>query len=201
MKRIGWWKQWNMSSRAWAFLGLGALLLPACATHNGPTLYDDPSAIAVLQATTGSSVHGVVTFVRMAEVTLVNANFSGFKPNTRHRLQIYERGDCTARDASSAGEPFSPGASARAGSAASRSTGAYSGNVTANAKGEVYETFEMADGSFGTGEDSIIGRGLIVQPARGDADSTPGAQPPARQACGVITRNVDRMSYAKPAQS
>lgn len=201
MKRIGWWQKWNMDSRAWASLGLSVLLLPACATRNGPTLYDDPSAIAVLQATTGSSVHGVVTFVRMAEVTLVNANFSGFRPNTRHRLQVYERGDCSARDASSAGEPFSPGASAREGAAATRDPSAYSGHVTANAKGEVYETFEMADGSFGTGEDSIIGRGLIVQPARGDAGSTPGAQPPARQACGVITRNADRITYVNSPQS
>ena len=181
------------SVAAWSALSLAAALLAACA-HNGPTLYDDPSAIAVLQATTGSSVHGVVTFVRMAQATLVNANFSGFMPNTRHRIQLYERGDCTARDASSAGEPFTP---ARGGSR--QHTG--DANITADANGQVYETFEMSDGSFGTGEDSIIGRGLVVLAAPGEASAAPGAQAPARQACGVITRNSDRTTYARAAPS
>jgi Cu-Zn family superoxide dismutase len=190
----------SSSLRKWATLGLGALLLPACATHNGPTIYDDPSAIAVLLATSGSSVHGVVTFVRMADVTLVNANFSGFKPNSRHRIQISERGDCTARDASSAGEPFSPASSTRGSPPATQRNNTDVGNIRADAKGEAYETFEMADGAFGTGEDSIIGRGLIVQAGRGDVNSPPATQPAARQACGVITRNADRTTYAKTAR-
>jgi len=173
-----------------------ALLLGACATHNGPTIYDDPSAIAVLTATSGSSVHGVVTFVRMARVTLVNTNFAGFQPNSKHRIQFYERGDCSARDGSSAGAPFNPGPAGKA--SAKRSSGDL-GTFTADAKGELYEKFELSDAAFGSGPDSIIGRGLIVLAAPAQAQLTTAAQPPTRQACGVITRNADRMTYAQAA--
>ena len=89
-------------------VGVGAAVLTACHINNGPTVFDDPSAIVVLAATPGSSVHGVVTFVRSGDATQVNANLSGFKPNSTHGMHVHELGDCSAHDASSAGEHFNP---------------------------------------------------------------------------------------------
>ena len=178
-----------------------AVVLPACGTRNGPTIYDDPSAIAVLSATPGGSAHGVVTFLRKGGATLVNANMSGLKPNSTHGMHIHERGDCASRDASSAGEHFNPTSSQHGGPSSSQHHSGDLGNITANAKGEVYTSFEIDDGAFGTGNDSIIGRGLVVHADRDDLNSQPAGNSGARIACGTIIRNADRTTYAKAPQS
>ena len=175
-------------------------MLSACAWHKYPTIYDDPSAIAVLAATQGNPVHGVVTFVRKGRTTLVNANLSGFKPDSSHGMHIHENGDCSARDAASAGEHFNPTSSDHGGPADPAHHSGDLGNVTADSKGEVYATFEISDGTFGNGPDSIIGRGVIVHAARDDLKSQPAGNSGARVACGLITRNPDRMTYPIAAQ-
>lgn len=182
-------------------LGAGvAMLLAACQFHQRPTVYDDPSAMAVLSPTSGSSVHGVVTFVRKDRgTTLVTANLSGLKPNSLHGMHIHERGDCSARDASSAGDHFNPTGSSHGAPAAAQHHSGDLGNVAANAAGQVYETFEVREGAFGTGDDSIIGLGLIVHAERDDLRSQPAGNAGARLACGMITRNPDRMTYSARA--
>jgi Cu-Zn family superoxide dismutase len=181
-------------------LGASATVLTAC-QHNGPTVFDDPSAIAVLAATPGSSVHGVVTFVRAGDVTEVNANLSGFKPNSTHGIHVHELGDCSAHDASSAGEHFNPEASTHGAPGAPEHHTGDLGNVTADARGDVYATFKIKRGSFGTANDSIIGRGLIVHADRDDLHSQPAGNSGARLACGSIMRNPDRMTVAKSGQT
>jgi Cu-Zn family superoxide dismutase len=181
-------------------LGVGVTMLAACKS-NGPTVFDDASAIAVLAATPGSSVHGVVTFVRAGDATQVNANLSGFKPNSTHGIHVHELGDCSAHDATSAGEHFNPESSAHGAPGAPEHHAGDLGNVTADARGDVYTTFKIAQGSFGTGKDSIIGRGLIVHADRDDLHSQPAGNSGARLACGSITRNPDRMTVAKSGQS
>jgi Cu-Zn family superoxide dismutase len=178
-------------------VGVAATLLTACQINNGPTVFDDPSAIAVLAATPGSSVHGVVTFVRAGDTTQVNANLSGFKPNSTHGMHVHELGDCSSHDASSAGEHFGSEPSQHGGPDASEHHAGDLGNVTADAKGDVYTTFKVTQGSFGTGNDSIVGRGLIVHADRDDLHSQPAGNSGARLACGTITRNPDRMTVVK----
>jgi Cu-Zn family superoxide dismutase len=180
-------------------IGLYAIILSACAsfTYNGPTIYDDPSALAVLSPTQGSSVYGVVTFVRTKGVALVNVNMTGFKPNSTYGLYIHESGDCTARDGSSAGGYFNPTSSGHGGPNGPPRHGGDLGNVTADSKGEVYSSFKISDVAFGTGQDSIIGRGLVVHADRDDMKSQPASNSATRFACGMITRNPDKMTYSK----
>jgi Cu-Zn family superoxide dismutase len=171
------------------------VMLPACATHNGPTIYEDPSAMAVLSSTQSSSVHGVATFVRKGKVAMVSVNMTGFKPNSTHGIHIHESGDCTARDASSAGGHFNPTSTEHGGpNGASRHSGDL-GNVAADSNGNIYSSFEVGEIAFGTGQDSIIGRGLIVHADRDDLKSQPAGNAGARVACGLITRNPDKMTY------
>jgi Cu-Zn family superoxide dismutase len=177
------------------------LMLPACALHKGGTIYEDPSALAVLSPTLGSSVHGAVAFVRTDKIALVQVNLTGFKPNSTHGLHIHESGDCTARDGSSAGGHFNPTSSAHGGpQGASRHSGDL-GNVTADSMGGVYASIELGDVAFGNGQDSIIGRGLVVHADQDDLTSQPAGNSGARVACGMITRNPDKMTYAKAGQS
>jgi superoxide dismutase, Cu-Zn family len=178
-------------------IGLCAVLLPACASRKGGTIYEDPSAMAVLSPTQGSTARGTVTFVRTSGVALVKVNMTGFKPNSTHGMHIHESGDCTARDGSSAGGHFNPTSSAHGGSTgASRHSGDL-GNITADSKGEVYSSFEIGDVAFGTGQDSIIGRGLVVHEDRDDLKSQPAGNAGARVACGMITRDPDRMTHTQ----
>ncbi len=177
--------------------GLCAIMLPACAMFKSGTIYEDPSAMAVLSPTQGSSVHGAVTFVRTGGVALVNVNMMGFKPNSTHGLHIHDSGDCTARDASSAGGHYNPTSSAHGGlEGSSRHTGDL-GNVVADSKGEIYASFKVGDVAFGTGQDSIIGRGLVVHADQDDLKSQPAGNSGAPVACGLITRNPDKMTYSK----
>jgi superoxide dismutase, Cu-Zn family len=178
-------------------IGLCTIMLPACSMFKDATIYEDPSAIAVLSPTQGSSVHGAVTFLRTKGVALVNVNMTGFKPNTTHGLHIHESGDCTARDGSSAGGHFNPTSSGHGGPDGSSRHSGDLGNVTADSKGEIYSSFKIGDVAFGTGPDSIIGRGLVVHADGDDLKSQPAGNSGAPMACGMITRNADRMTYAK----
>jgi len=184
----------------WAMLGICASLLPACAGYHDPTIYEDPSAMVVLSSTQSSPVHGVVTFLRTGGATRISANLSGFKPNTSHGMHIHEKGDCSARDAASAGEHFNPTSSQHGSPSAAPHHGGDLGNVTADSKGEVFTSFDIEDGAFGSGPDSIIGRGLIVHADTDDLKSQPAGNSGARVACGLITRNPDKMTYAKAGQ-
>jgi len=186
----------TISSRL-AVIGLISAMLPACQSRTAATIYDEPSAIAVLAGTEGSPVRGMVTFVRKGGATLVNANITGFKPNSTHGMHIHENGDCSARDASSAGAHFNPTSAEHGAPTAAKHHGGDLGNVTADSKGQVYTSFEITDGAFGTGPDSIIGRALVVHADKDDLTSQPGGNAGARAACGVITRNPDRMTYPK----
>ena len=183
-----------------ATIGLCAIVLPACATHNGPTIYEDPSAIVVLSSTQNNSVHGVATFVRDGGAVLVNVNMAGFKPNSTHGVHIHENGDCTARDGSSAGGHFNPTSSDHGSPSGRPRHSGDLGNITADAKGAVYASFDVGDIAFGNGTDSIIGRGLVVHADRDDLKSQPAGNSGARVACGLITRNPDKMTYANAGQ-
>ncbi len=182
-------------------IGLCVTMLAACASHKGGAIYQDSSALAVLSPTQGNSVHGTVTFVRTSGVALVNVNMTGFKPNSMHGLHIHESGDCTARDGSSAGGHFNPTSSGHGGpDSASRHSGDL-GNITADSKGKIYASFKVGEVAFGTGQDSIIGRGLVVHAGPDDLTSQPAGNSGARVACGLITRNPDKMTYSKAGDS
>lgn len=172
-------------------------LLPACANHKQATVFDDPSAIVVLSPTQNSSVRGVATFIRSGNVARVNLNMAGFKPNSTHGVHIHESGDCSARDASSAGGHFNPTASEHGAPNGRPHHSGDLGNITADAKGQVYVLFDVSDIAFGSGQDSIIGRGLIVHADSDDLTSQPAGNSGPRAACGLVTRNADKMTYAK----
>jgi Cu-Zn family superoxide dismutase len=182
---------------------MGLWVLAACTgivagcTGNGPTRYDDPSAIAVLEPTQGNAVRGAVDFVRSGNDVTVTMNLSGFAPNSTHGVHIHEVGDCSARDASSAGAHFNPTNSEHGGSAGGKRHGGDLGNVTADGSGNVAATVKVDGIAFGTGTDSIVGRGLVVHANADDLKSQPAGNSGARIACGTILRNADRRTYAQ----
>jgi Cu-Zn family superoxide dismutase len=175
--------------------GICAAVLAACAGQGGKR-FDDPSAIAVLEPTEGSLVRGAVDFVRKGDAVVVTAYLSGLAPNTTHGMHIHEVGDCTARDGSSAGDHFNPANTEHGGPRGGPRHLGDLGNVMADARGQVSARVEVDGLAFGTGPDSIVGRGLIVHAAADDLNTQPSGNSGARLACGVITRNPDRRTYS-----
>jgi Cu-Zn family superoxide dismutase len=111
-------------------------------------------------------------------------------------LYIHESGDCTARDGSSAGGQFNPTSSEHGGPNSPPRHSGNVGDITADSRGEIYSSFKIGDVAFGTGQDSIIGRGLVVHADRDDLKSH-AANSGTRLACGMITRDPDKMTYSK----
>lgn len=151
----------------------------------------------MLSPTQNNSVCGVATFIRSGSVARVNVNMAGFKPNSTHGVHIHESGDCSARDASSAGGHFNPTATEHGAPNSGPHHSGDLGNITADAKGEVYAGLDASDIAFGTGQDSIIGRSLIVHADSDDLTSQPAGNSGPRAACGLVMRNADKMTYAK----
>lgn len=66
------------------------------------------SAVAVLHPTQGNDERGIVRFEQQGDQVRVIADVTGLEPGTRHGFHVHEFGDCSAPDATSAGDHFNP---------------------------------------------------------------------------------------------
>lgn len=159
---------------------------PAARADSGATRSrgDETRAVAQVQPTEGSDVSGVVSFTAQGDQVLVEVSLSGLTPGP-HGLHIHESGDCSAADASSAGDHYDPMDSEHGGPRDDQRHLGDLGNVTADSQGRV-ETAFVDDRLVLSGEHSILGRAVIVHAQRDDLTSQPGGDAGARMACGVI---------------
>ncbi len=146
---------------------------------------DTPSkAIAVLGAASGSSVAGTVTFTASGDGVKVVADITGLKPG-KHGFHIHEFGDCSAKDATSAGGHYNPTKHDHAGPEAAQRHMGDLGNIEADASGKAH--LEMTDKTLKlSGENSIIGYGVIVHEKADDLKTQPTGDAGGRVACGVV---------------
>lgn len=144
-------------------------------------------ARAVLQPTRGSQVSGMIEFEpRDDGSVMISAEIDGLEPG-QHGFHIHQSGDCSAPDASSAGEHFAPD-DAPHGSpedAPSEHHAGDLGNVNADDGGMadariVDEELELV------GETGVVGRAVIVHENRDDLESQPSGDAGDRVACGVV---------------
>jgi len=141
-------------------------------------------AVAPLAPTKGNDVVGTVTFTKVEGGVRVVAELTGLKPG-EHGFHIHEKGDCSAPDGTSAGGHFNPGKHPHAGPDAAERHAGDLGNITANATGQAH--YERVDKELKlTGDDSIIGRSVIVHEKVDDLKTQPTGNAGARVACGVI---------------
>lgn len=152
------------------------------------------AAVARLIPTEGNSVQGNVRFqlasagIRSAEMGGTGMDISGTIEGLsagRHGFHVHEFGDCSAPDATSAGDHFNPEDHQHgAPDDASRHVGDL-GNVEAAEGSPV--TLDMSDDRIAlSGGQSIIGRALVVHAGEDDLQSQPSGDAGARVACGVI---------------
>lgn len=169
-----------------------AVLLGACAATPAPrerTVAEEEvtrqiaergtatQAVANLAAASGSLVSGRVLMAQQDDGVRVRGEIGGLVRHGAHGLQVHERGDCSAVDASSAGRYYDAMAGARQDGA----VGAEPGRIVADARGVAAVDLLIRGAVLGGGADNdIAGRALLVLGA------TPGAIS-ARVACGIVT--------------
>ncbi len=144
-------------------------------------------AVAELQPTQGNNVKGTVTFTEVADGVRVNAEITGLTPG-KHGFHVHEKGDCSAPDATSAGDHFNPTSKPHGAADALERHDGDMGNIEADASGEAKLNYIDHNISLVAGERSVIGRGVIVHANPDDLTSQPSGNAGARVACGVITR-------------
>ena len=146
---------------------------------------DAPSANSVIQSKSGSNINGSVNFSQSGKQGLVTGTFSGLKPNAEHGMHIHEKGDCSAPDATSAGGHYNPNNTQHGSHQHSMHHAGDMPNIVSDANGNAIYRATLNDFSL-TGDDSIIGRSVVVHRDPDDYKTQPAGNSGPRIGCGLI---------------
>ncbi|MEX0746489.1 MAG: superoxide dismutase family protein [Rhodothermales bacterium] len=141
-------------------------------------------AVAQVSPTEGNSARGTITFTSENGAVRVQGQLSGLRPGP-HGIHVHENGDCSALDASSAGDHFNPtGQPHGSPQSAQRHVGDL-GNVEAGADSTA--SISLSDGLITlSGPNSVVGKAVVVHADPDDLTSQPSGNSGSRVACGVI---------------
>lgn len=141
-------------------------------------------AVAVITPTEGNDTTGTVTFTEAEGGTRIVAEVRNLTPGL-HGFHVHEFGDCTAPDAASAGGHYNPTDMPHAGpDDEERHVGDF-GNITAEEDG-IGRYDRVLTGVPLDGEDSIIGRAVVIHRDADDLETQPAGDAGPRIGCGVI---------------
>lgn len=141
-------------------------------------------AMAIINPVKDGKVKGTVTFIQKLNGIKIVADIYGLTPG-KHGFHVHEHGDCGGDDASHVGAHFNPTNKKHGGpDSAERHVGDL-GNIVADESGHGH--YERIDKiiSF-AGENSIIGRAVIIHAGEDDFTTQPTGNAGAKVACGVI---------------
>ncbi|MFD1557942.1 superoxide dismutase family protein [Paraburkholderia silviterrae] len=155
------------------------VLLAGCTSFMGQ---QDKRALAQVLPTVGNQVRGTVSFVERSDGVQVSYNLAGLPPDSDHAIQVHDRGDCNAADASSAGAVFAPAADRLKPGA--RVEGDL-GNIHADSNG-VATGFIVAPDVSLDGVRSVLQRSVLVHHDAIDPYAYPARGTGPALACGVI---------------
>lgn len=165
-------------------LMLGASgLLAGC--HGGLVSSAPLRAEAVLNATQGNAVSGVVSFTQAGDKVRVVAEVQGLSPGM-HGFHIHDKGDCSAPDGTSAGGHFNPAGRSHGNPDHAEHHAGDMPQLVAGANGTARLTAYLDGVLIAEGASGIVGRGVIVHAAPDDFKTQPTGNSGARQACGVV---------------
>lgn len=141
-------------------------------------------AVAMLSPTVGQKAGGMVTFLKEGEGIRIVAEIHGLAPGA-HGFHIHQYGDCSAPDATSAGAHFNPTGEPHGGPDAEKRHAGDLGNVEAGQDGNAMIN-RLDSRIVLDGDQSILGRSVIVHAQPDDFRTQPTGGAGARIACGVI---------------
>jgi superoxide dismutase, Cu-Zn family len=157
------------------------LFVAACATAPAT----GPRAEAKLEARSGSTVSGTVSFVQVADKLRIEAKVSGLTPG-EHGFHVHESGDCSAPDASSAKGHFNPAAKSHGHHGGAERHAGDMPNLIADASGNASYKDELGMLSLGNDPAGIVGRSVVIHADPDDYKSQPAGNSGKRIACGTI---------------
>lgn len=177
-----------------------ALLLSACGRNEErtaiPTAVAPPPASVVapdvapihipLRPTAGNSASGALMAASEGTGVRFTGTVTGLAPGSTHGMHIHANGDCSAADASSAGDHFNPLGHPHGAPDATSHVGDL-GNITADAQGSAVINITRTQATLNSGQSTdIVGKAIIVHAKADDLTSQPSGESGDRIACGVI---------------
>lgn len=138
---------------------------------------------AQLEPKSGSKVTGFIVFTKAGDAVTASGFIQNLTPG-KHGLHIHENGDCSAADAASAGAHFNPTHQHHGGPTTAEHHAGDLGNIEADASGNARVNWT---GKLSLdGDDSIIGKSVVVHEKEDDLKTDPAGSSGPRIACGVI---------------
>ena len=150
---------------------------------------DQRNAFANINPASGSKVNGYATFTGLAEKKVeFSIRINDASPG-KHAVHLHETGDCSAKDASSAGGHWNPTNESHG----KRNTDSYHrgdiGNVEVGQDGKGSMTMTVEDWCIeGASECDVLGRAVIVHAGADDFTSQPAGNAGPPVGCGEVRR-------------
>lgn len=160
---------------------LAVAALAGCAGHPA-----GPTATAQLEPTRGNTTAGTVSFVQSGDVVKVSGEIRGLKASAEHGFHVHEKGDCSSGDGMSTGGHFNPGGKAHGHHGHGDHHTGDLPSLKADANGVAKFSFESRTIRVGSGDNNIVGKGLIVHRDPDDYKTQPTGNAGPRLACAVI---------------
>jgi Cu/Zn superoxide dismutase len=149
---------------------------PEADANKPPEEAKPTSALATLSVASASSVSGDLRLEQRTDGVWIEGDVSGLSPGD-HVVQIHEKGDCTAPDASTAGEPFVPESQANAAS-------------TGNASGEMANATPGRPATETAADANAPGSATPTATTATEPSAPAETQPPAANAPGAPAGDV-----------
>lgn len=156
---------------------------PTVAAPAAPAL----RAMVQVQPTSGHTAAGTLQLAVVDGAVHITGQLTGLEPNGSHGFHVHQVGDCSAPDASSAGDHFNPDGAAHGAPNTPPHHAGDLGNITADASGNATLDLRFQQISLGGGAaNDVIGKSVVVHAQADDLSSQPSGNAGARIACGVI---------------
>lgn len=144
-----------------------------------------PTAVATIEARSGSALKGTATFTQNGDVVHVVVEVSN-APEGVHAVHLHEKGDCSAPDAASAGGHFNPTGMAHGSPDAPAHHAGDFGNMTVGEEGHGRLELDSTMLTVLPGDRSVVGRAIVVHAKADDMTTQPSGNAGGRIGCGVV---------------
>ena len=148
----------------------------------------EPLAKLSFEAKSGSKVNGSMVFIKKSYGFDVLAVVENLSPGL-HGFHIHEYGNCSGKDAKSAGGHFNPGKTKHGHIEKGESHPGDFGNIFAGSDGRATFYLPYFKEEVGLKDiNSIIGKSVVIHADPDDLSSQPSGNAGKRVACGIISK-------------